>query len=164
MIIFDTIIHLVKDSSIVVYDTIDNQFTTEFDINKLKGLKLKIDHYETISETFFDHTRYTMETRHIGLCPVIKTPKGNQKLFWIYIPYIRPYLVSFKRKTDSNPLIDNFADLLYFNEMPSIIVSHKLIYNKKENNNYVSFPNKLNFEAIEVEHDLWLKFHNGLKK
>lgn len=162
--IFDTIIHLVKDSTMAVYDTVDLDFATTYNLNQLDSSKMFIDHYLTISETFFDHTRYVMETRIIGLCPLIKTQNGTQKLFWIYYPCLRPYLNSFKVDSSFNSRIQNFDDLLYFHELPYILLSKRSVYNYNktefpENNQL--FPNKLNFEEIEVEHDLWIRFHSG---
>lgn len=162
-LLLDTIIQLARDSSIVVYDTIDNSFSTKLNNSNLTNNQHSIDHYITISETFFDNTRYLMETRIIGICPVVITEKGPQKLFWIYLPHLRPHLKGIK-VTSNNPMIKNFDDYLFLNEYPNTISSFTYYTKKGEKTDkYNNFPNKLNFEAIELEHDLWLKFHYGYK-
>ncbi len=115
-------------------------------------------------DVFIDASRQLIETRIIGVCPVIKNNKDTIEPGWMYFPRMRPFLSSSPLVIKQKPLIKNSDDLFYFRYFNSEI--------KKECNrfdrdlkNYCKTKAELQKEGerieiqiIEADHDHWISF------
>lgn len=160
--LLDTITNLIKQKKITVYDTIDAEFSQKFLIENLNSAPYILDHFLFVSETLFDNERYLMETRIIGFCPVIKTNTGLKKLFWVYYPALKPHL---KNSISSSLNYKYIDDIIFYNAFHNVIIREGFKNSSPIKTDLESvFPNRINFELIEVEHSLWMKFHKVLKQ
>ena len=121
------ILELIKSGKTIVYDIVDDRFTTPLRsdsvisvINnkniELTGLKLK-------EEGIFDMNRLVFEYRILGFCPVVKIDEEQKELFWAYYPEIRKYLgKEMILEKASLPNIKTLDDLFIFRDFSSIII------------------------------------------
>ncbi len=147
--VFDEVSMEMVDSE--VQDTIQNYDITRFEIKE---------------EVFFDKQRSVLETRILGICPLVEEFRngefvGYKKLFWVYFPEARAVLAQsevYNRHNDVHRL--TFDDVFWKRMFSSTITKESNVYNRKISQYKAPLDAVLEAEKIEeeifnLEHDLW---------
>lgn len=147
--VFDEVSMEMVDSE--VQDTIQNYDITRFEIKE---------------EVFFDKQRSVLETRILGICPLVEEFRngefvGYKKLFWVYFPEARAVLAQsevYNRHNDVHRL--TFDDIFWKRMFSSTITKESNVYNRKISQYKAPLDAVLEAEKIEeeifnLEHDLW---------
>ena len=134
-----------------VMDTLNNYDITRFEIKE---------------EVFFDKQRSVLETRILGICPLVEEFRngefiGYRKLFWVYFPEARPVLAQnevYNRHNDVHRL--TFDDVFLKRMFSSTVTKESNVYNRKLSQYKAPLDAVLEAEQIEeeifhMEHDLW---------
>jgi len=123
--------------------------------------------YKLKEQVFFDKERGMMETRIIGIAPIIFSKNvngeitGYRELFWLYFPECRyvfqNYFVENGRNSSQRM---SFDDLFAKRKFQSFIVKESNIYDRdiesyKSGVNALLESGKIKSELSQFEHDLW---------
>lgn len=167
--ILKIIFKLIKYENLVVYDTIDDRFTTVLAKENRKDLSnseaIQLVGLELKEENIFDMNRLVSEYRIVGICPVVKINGQLQKLFWIYYPDIRKYLGKEVITNATDSKLKTFDDLFIFRYFSSGII--KTTFNNPMDRFLKNYPGitptslKAEQEAeelniIESENNIWI--------
>jgi hypothetical protein len=124
---------------------------------QLIGIAVKKDYfYESISNK--------MDARVLGIILFAEdTLKNEVQEFILYYPIgLRNVLVK-KDLQHEDPNIKNLDDLFFFNAYSEIIYqelylnTNRIVFNPKNEKEYVDFSKRIKSEIIQVEHDEWIK-------
>lgn len=116
---------------------------------------------------FFDKQRSVLDVRIIGICPVLEKYdangdyKGDQPMYWVYFPEIRPLLAqqeTFNRWNDAERI--NFDDLFMKRFFSSYIYKESNVYNRRITDYKTGIDALLEAEKVHekianMEQDLW---------
>ena len=160
-ILFRLISSGIKTKKLTAYDVKTDEFedtlSNEVDPNLYRHIAFK-----TKEVCFFDSERMLMDSRIIGICPVAinKISGDTTDLYWIYYPYLRPFLAEEKVKSNGMPAyISNLDDLLFYRQYSGIIFYVRNWQNPtpelKIENATEDFSKQAIIELIETEHDIW---------
>ena len=136
------------------------EINATIDFNKVKRFKIKED-------WFFNSATSTMEVRIIGLAPLIEVYDqngnylGDETMYWLYFPDIRPYLAKYEAY---NP--HNFAQRLSWDDIfisrrfSSYIymednVYDRTIYQYAQGKDALYESERIKTMIFNFEHDLW---------
>ena len=126
----------------------------------LLGYKLK-------SDEFFNGDLLIMETRLIGICPVMynSLTKDTIDLCWIYEPALRPFMAQISLNNSIVPQkIKTLDDVFFYKYYYGKIYREENVYDKKTEkwrNQFVvtdSIAELIRIEYIEKEHDILIGF------
>ena len=140
------------------YEEYDTVIFTEFDITKIKRMRLKEDWY-------FDKQRSQMMVRIIGICPVMMKERDGEEvsepLFWIYFPEGREIFskaLIYNRFNDAMRL--TFDDAFWKRMFNSYIYKESNVYDRRISEYATGLDalyeaERVKHEIFEFEHDLW---------
>lgn len=158
--LFNLLNQLIQDSSIEAYS--DDEFfkTTLVDLDtnnkEVLGFKIKED-------VFFDKDRLVSEIRIVGVCPVVLDKSKNDTIdyYWMYFPYLRPFLAKELVKNEGLPnTIKSLDDLFFYRYFfgniykKSNVYDRNLVDNKRDISRYLE---NVEIEIIERENNEWLR-------
>jgi gliding motility associated protien GldN len=121
-------------------------------------------------EIFFDKKRSVMDTRIIGLCPVVEDYEDpltgivadEKELFWIYYPDFRDILLNTKVSnfTKNNAQERSFLGVFEKRMFASRIIMESNIMNRSISDYMIGLDALLESERIteeifNIEHDMW---------
>ena len=125
-----------------------------------------ITRFKIKEEVFFDKQRSVLETRILGICPLVEVYKegeflGYQELFWIYFPEARTVFAKsevYNRQNDVHRL--TYDDIFWKRMFSSTITKETNVYNRSLQQYLSPLDAVLEAERIEeqifnFEHDLW---------
>lgn len=142
----------VKSGTISAFSAEDDEFKTllkssdlNFDPSQVIGFKIKED-------WFFDNERFVMESRIIGICPVIRNQEKEEDAFWLYYPEIRPLLSSlkFEQKAYSKE-VETYDDYFFFRSFSSSVYKENNIYDREISSYKTGEEMKEEARRIELE-------------
>jgi gliding motility associated protien GldN len=134
--------------------------TNEFDPLKIIKYKLKED-------WFFDEETSTFQVRIIGIAPVIESYSsdgnylGDETMYWIYYPDLRPVLAKYEAYNTGNDAIRlSWEDLMEARLFSSYITKESNVYDRVIQEYTVGLDalfesDRIKQELFEFEHDLW---------
>jgi hypothetical protein len=158
----------VKNSGAVIYDTIDDRFTTplinsDWQIDgKLEMLSLLIK-----EECFFELNRMCFECRIIGICPIVEYGGKKLKFGWLYYPdYRKGFGKENLKGTKNNTAVKTLDDLFVLRHFSSVII--KSTVDNPYDLHIANYPGmtkafitgeklKQEINIIEEEHAIWLQ-------
>lgn len=123
--------------------------------------------YRIKEDCFFDKERSSMETRIIGICPVIYERDesgaitGKRELFWLYFPECRRLLANYYVYNDANDAQwMSFDDLFLKRRFSSYIYKESNAFDRKIESylngaDAIRESEKISEEIRNFEHDLW---------
>ena len=156
---FSTLYYLVKDSSIIAYRAYSDKFKSKL-IDPLKKITdYKVIKYKLKEDWFFDVDRLVMESRIIGICPVVEFGTDTLDLFWIYFPEVRAH---FAKVTvlDQPKRVKTLDDFFFFRCFSSQIFKESNIFNTEIKPEDIEVEAEIiEIKIIEKEHDIWLSFN-----
>ena len=125
-----------------------------------------ITKYMLKEDWFFEKQRSVMDVRILGICPFkTKTDNGtiigDEGMFWIYYPQIRPVFANTKVFNPNNTAQQlSFEDLFWKRQFSSYIVQESNVYNRKIQDYMKGIDVLLEGEEIKnkifnLEHDMW---------
>lgn len=157
--LFKLLNSIIIEGKLTVYDTTTDEFRKEFkeDLDttsyQILGFKIKED-------TFFDIDRFVMESRIIGICPVVINSNNDTiDLYWVYYPTIRKILSKETIQTP-DPRINSLDDLFFYRYFSGQIYKQSNVYDKaiadyKKGKEIKEEAEKIEISLIETEHDIW---------
>jgi antitoxin component YwqK of YwqJK toxin-antitoxin module len=163
--LFDLLFKNISEGKITAYkdDNFSKEETTKFDTSAYRVIGYKIE-----EDYVFDNIRYLLETRILGLCPVVinMQKQDTVDLCWFYFPEIRQCLALEKINQNNATRIKTLDDLFFYRDFYGKIYKEANLYNRSINN-YIKNKEEIGKEAerieisiIEEEHDLWLDITN----
>ena len=174
--LYQTIIEAALTDNIKVYDTLTDQFTHVLSsdlLNKRIPENYSIQKFLIKEDVFFDLDRMLMETRIIGICPVLldsnKLDQGAFKLAWFYYPEMRPILAAEKIEENRMKLKpQDFPQGHLMKSLDDLFFERNFDWTVYKISNFKNQPlpdpleNKWQnrISAIEVEHDIWIKSYH----
>jgi len=159
--LFEKLYHLIEDSSITAYNGKTDQFKTQLETPLAKIEDVKVLHYKIKEDWFFDIDRFVMESRIIGICPVVVLNSDTLDLFWVYFPEARAHFakstISFINQPNHVKSLDDF---FFFRCFSSLIIKESNVFDRQiDPNKLDSESERIEINIIEKEHDLWLGFY-----
>ncbi|HNQ11560.1 MAG TPA: gliding motility protein GldN [Bacteroidia bacterium] len=197
--LIEVLMDAIEEGSLTAYNYIDDEFTmpmTMEEFEKVGGAGVdtiqvidpdppylsrdtvvkrefsrdKIVAYRVKEEVFFDKQRSLMESRIIGIAPLMwdEDDQGNiregaikKPIFWVYFPEARRILVNnevFNRQNDAARL--TFDDIFMKRMFTSYIMKESNVFNRRVEEYRVGMDALLESERIKqehfnIEHDLW---------
>jgi hypothetical protein len=153
---------LAKEGSITLYGVNNDELTDilayqdQFESHAAISYRIKED-------SFFDADRLTMETRIIGICAVVNVNGKDTKLFWVYLPEVRPYLAKQEIKSKSLEHIKTLDDLFFFRDFASNITmevtkEYKPISAYKQGKEIEKEAERIEMQLLNKEIDLLISF------
>jgi hypothetical protein len=138
-------------------------FTIE-EIAKIDTQKIQVIAYKIFEDCFFDNERMVMESRIIGIAPVvINKDKGDTlDLFWVYYPQIRKSLAQEKLSDRICPFkTKTFEDLFFFRGYYGEITKEENAWDRaistyKKGDEIKKEAEIIEIRIIEAEHNLWI--------
>ena len=153
----------------VIFDPVTNRWVTQYPPADTVWFTSKdIVQYKIKEQVFFDKERSVMETRIIGIAPVIyaRDVNGNitgyRELFWLYYPQCRyvfqNYFAPANHQNSSQRM--SFEDLFRKRRFSSYITKESNIYGREIESYKAGVGALLESERIKgelnnFEHDLW---------
>lgn len=153
----------------------DTSYTEDLITGEMKPVVVTLDvkstdvkWYEIKEEWFFDRQRSVMETRIIGICPMMAVKddltgefRGLKRLFWIYYPEARYVFVKsevFNRFNDVERR--TYEDIFWKRQFGSYITKMSNVYDRKIEQYKRGLDALLEAEELKkqifnMEHDLW---------
>jgi gliding motility associated protien GldN len=156
-----------KMTRVTVVDKFNEETMEMEQVEVLDTLKnYDITRFEIKEEVFFDKQRSVLETRILGICPLVEEFRngefiGYRKLFWVYFPEARAVLAQnevYNRHNDVHRL--TFDDVFWKRMFSSTVTKESNVYNRKISQYKAPLDAVLEAEKIEeeifhLEHDLW---------
>lgn len=128
----------------------------------------EIIEYHIKEDIFYDKERSVMETRIIGIAPVVYDIdpttleiRGKKELFWVYFPELRYYMQNEAAYNPMNDAMDiSFDDLFQKRMFSSYIYKESNVYDRKIMQYQTGVNALLEAENIKaamfsIEHDMW---------
>ena len=134
--------------------------TNEFDPQKIIKFKIKED-------WFFDEETSTFQVRIIGIAPVIESYSsdgnylGDETMYWIYYPDLRPILAKYESYNTGNDAIRlSWEDLFEAILFSSYITQESNVYDRVIQEYATGLDalfesDRIKQQLFEFEHDLW---------
>jgi gliding motility associated protien GldN len=135
--------------------------TSEFDPLKVVKFRLKED-------WVFDEETSTLMVRIIGICPVMEkvdpntqTVLGDQPMYWVYYPDLRPVLAKYEMFNPKNDAITlSWEDLFEARRFQSYIFKESNVYDRSIFEYATGIDGLLESDRVKneiftFEHDLW---------
>lgn len=135
--------------------------TSEFD-------PLKVVKYRLKEDWVFDEETSTMMVRIIGICPVMEkvdpntqTILGDQPMYWVYYPDLRPVLAKYEMFNPKNDAITlSWEDLFEARKFQSYIYKESNVYDRLIMEYATGIDGLLESDRVKndiftFEHDLW---------
>lgn len=117
-------------------------------------------------ETFFCSAWSGLETRIIGISPVVRSRNGGESytMAWFYWPDLRSHFAKIPVESEVfDGQVSNLENVFYYRQFASQITEETNIYLKKISD-YKKTPEEVLQEALRIEvkmlekeHDLWIK-------
>jgi gliding motility associated protien GldN len=154
-----TTVEAIEDE--ITGEIIDKEVENAIPLSEVTKFRIK-------EEVFFDKQRSVMETRILGIAPVVPFINGAtgevesyQEAFWIYFPEARRVFSQsevYNRHNDVHRL--TYDDLFWKRMFSSYVVKETNVYNRKVEDYKAPMDALLEAEQIEEkifhrEHDLW---------
>ena len=149
-----------------------NGYSPETDIFKEELIPSDIDFasnevlsYKIKEESFFDNKRMVMESRILGICPVVldrETGKPKE-LVWIYYPQFRKLLARLPVPDGQVPdYIRSAEDVFFYRYFSSQIIKVSNLHDQyiedyKSDSEIEEEATKFELRLIEREHEFWVK-------
>lgn len=156
----------IQNKNIIAYSVADDEFKTALTSDQIPSSNLRIIGFKIKEDAFTDNIRKVLETRIIGICPVVinTVKKDTSDLYWLYYPELRPILA--KEKLEAKfitPKIKSFDDLFFFRNFSSSIYKESNVYNRsiadyKKGVDIEREAEKIEIGIIEYEYDCWVWF------
>lgn len=160
----DVMTKLVSETEVDVYDDFGEISGTKTVYDTVRSAQVKF--YEIKEEWFFEKQKSQMESRIIGIKPVIEVegPDGEpslQDLFWIYFLEARYVFVKsevFNRINDAERR--TYEDIFWKRQFESTIIKESNVYDRSIEQYKTGLDALLEAELIEekifnMEHDFW---------
>ncbi|MGB0403125.1 MAG: gliding motility protein GldN [Salibacteraceae bacterium] len=160
----DVLKKMITETEVEDYDEFGDVIGTHPEADTIRSNKIKF--YEVKEEWFFEKQKSQMESRIIGLKPVVEKegPDGNptlEDLFWIYFPEARYVFTNsevFNRINDAERR--TYEDIFWKRQFESTIIKESNVYDRSISNYKTGLDALLEAELIEekmfnFEHDLW---------
>jgi len=135
--------------------------TSEFD-------PLKVVKYRLKEDWVFDEETSTLMVRIIGICPVMEkidpntqTILGDQPMYWVYYPDLRPVLAKYEMFNPKNDAITlSWEDLFESRKFQSYIYKESNVYDRLIMEYATGIDGLLESDRVKneiftFEHDLW---------
>jgi len=153
---------LLLDGTVKAYSTKDDMFTTEIPASELSFADAETIRYKIKEEWFYDNERFVMESRILGICPVIVRNGVPEELCWIYYPELREHLAKVSLKDFNVPAhITHLDDLFFYRHFAGIITKESNVYDRsvadfKTGAEARKETERIWLNLIETEHRLWI--------
>lgn len=165
---FSFLNNLATIDSITVYNPENDEFQTSFQASEVDtsgtilGFKIKED-------AFIDRKRQVLETRILGICPVVINTSGDTiDLYWVYFPELRKFMA--KEKISNNNLPSNIKtldDLFFYRYFSGRIIKESNIYDRyisEYAENEIKEAERIEVSIIEAEHDFWMQLNGKCRE
>jgi hypothetical protein len=171
--LFKVINKSLKENSIQAYSAeqdIEGKFKIALKTKELDDLVEirddKLIGFLVKEESVIDKRRQILETRIIGICPIVYDKNDRPKhLFWVYFPNLRPILA--KERVEYKSYLSNINtldDVFYYKNYNSQLYKVTNVTDSPifiEDKDAVNTLQKLELETIEREHESWFMAING---
>lgn len=154
--LFNLLNKLIQDSSILAYS--EDEFWESKSVN-LEMKNKEVLGFKIEEDVFFDKDRLVSETRIIGISPVVLDRNENDTIdyYWVYFPYLRPFLAKEVIKNDELPsTINSLDDLFFYRYFFGNILRKSNVYDRKLADDINKHLNYVEIEIIESENDAWI--------
>lgn len=148
--------------NISIFSPNNDEFKEVINFEDLNLEESELVAFKIKEDWFFDNERFLMESRVIGVCPVIMKEGQTKDAFWLYYPEIRPLLTSIKTKNNEGD-VKNLDDLFFYRDFSSSINKESNVYDQ-EISDYMK-DDQIKREAMRIELEiyncetkLWLNF------
>lgn len=160
-LLFDLLIRNLAGRQITAYK--DDEFSI-IDSIKQDASSYKVICYKIKEDCVLDNVRSLLETRIIGLCPVVINvqKKDTIDLCWLYFPEIRKILAQEKINKGNQTYIKTLDDLFFYRDFYGQIYKEGNVYDRPINSYKTSKTEidkeseRIEISIIESEHDFWL--------
>jgi antitoxin component YwqK of YwqJK toxin-antitoxin module len=147
---------------LVVYEDEDFRSALKPDVIHEKVNGRKMISLLVKEDVFWDDSRKLMDSRQIGICPVLANKKDTIHMGWIYFPSIRYKLALHQVEIPDFSFIKTLDDVFYFHvyaaevekEMNFLNISIK--QGAKSTGELERQKHKVLVQIIETDHDFWL--------
>ena len=151
--------------TITGYSAETDNFAVELKASEIDFSNTEVLSFKIKEESFFDTKRMVMESRILGICPVVldeetMTPKD---LVWIYYPEFRSVLAQYPVMEKRVPeYVKSMDDIFFYRYFASQItkvsnVNDRAIEDYKTDAEIEEEATKFELLSIEREHDSWVK-------
>ena len=159
--LYDLLLQNLSNKHITAYK--DEEFSVN-DSVKHDASSYKVIGYKIKEDYVFDNVRSLLETRIIGLCPVVINlqKKDTIDLCWLYFPEIRKALAQEKIGHNDQTNIKTLDDLFFYRDFYGQIYKEANVYDRPINSYMKSKAEiekeseRIEISIIETEHDFWL--------
>jgi len=155
----------ISEGKITGYNPKDDQFKFQIAADLIDFTNTKVLSYKIKEESFYDHSRQIMESRIIGICPIVLDEEtGSPKdLVWIYYPDFREILAQYPVQDGRVPdYVRSLEDVFFYRYFNSQIIKvsnlkDQSIEDYKSDSEIEVEATKLDLLLIVREHDFWVK-------
>lgn len=141
----------------------DNNFSKK-DSRKFDVTVYRVIGYKIEEENVFDNVRSLLETRILGLSPVVINiqTKDTLDLCWFYLPEIRKVLAQEKINQSNSTHIKSLDDLFFYRDFHGQVYKEENVYGRPINSyrtdktEIAKESESIEIRIIEYEHDTWL--------
>jgi hypothetical protein len=156
---------LAVENGVDVYSAENDFFNIKIDAEKMDW-NVELLEINIKEETFFCSTWSGMETRMLGISPVVCSRNGGEPytMAWFYWPDLRSH---FAKTTVAYEVFDgqvnNLENVFYFRQFASQITEETNMYMKKISDykktqeDILKEAYRIEVKLLEIEHDLWVK-------
>lgn len=147
-----------------------DEFLEEIELSDFDTSSLKVLYYNIREDYIFDNERLVLESRIIGICPVVINKKMKDtvalNLYLIYFPDVRKYLAKELIQQNNLPAkVKTLDDLFFFRCFYGQISKESNVWDRpiskyKSGKEIQKEAEKIEIGIIETEHNLWKRLTN----
>lgn len=160
---FSLLSNLITNSKINTYSNKTGLLQDKIELDASDLEKAQVVRYKIKESWFFDSEREVMESRIIGICPVVEIDGESKDLCWLYFPELRPFLADVSVAKKATPEhIKTLDDVFFYRFFSSTIYKEVNVYDREladyvEEDQLEQEAEKIELELIELEHSTWLE-------
>lgn len=151
--------------TIETMDPITQEYKTVIQVNEFDPSK--VIKYKVKEDWFFDKETSTFQVRIIGIAPVIEAYSsqgdylGDETMYWIYYPDLRPILVKYEAYNTGNDAVRlSWEDIFEGRFFASYITKESNVYDRVIQQYATGLDalfesDRIKQQLFEFEHDLW---------
>lgn len=163
-IIFDgyllagSLLKLASNNQIKTYSPLDEELTTSIGYDSLYYVYKEVIAFKLKEDNFYNPNTLRMETKIIGICPIVEVNKKQVDLAWFYFPEFINQLRA--NNTLSHQKVLNIFEARNFysfitkeSNRNNLTLSE---YTLKNNQTLSDLRERIEINLIEKEHDFWI--------
>jgi len=159
--LYNLLLKNISSGQIQVYK---DYYLTKIDTVKLNITAYRPIGYKIVEENIFDSVRSLLETRILGLCPVVINiqTKDTIDLCWLFFPDLRKIFAHEKINISNSARIKNLDDLFFYRDFYGEIYKEENAYDRPissyltDKKEIAKESERIEISIIEMENDIWL--------